>query len=551
MTQSTTPSAVDLEVVGHLDDFTASPMKVVRVGGRRVLLVRTSNGVFALDNACPHQGYGLALGDLADSSVTCVWHNWKFDVRTGACLVGEEDVVSHGVHVNDDGVVRVSITTPSPEAERPRLLTSLRNAVEKNYVGQMSRDTVRLLKGDANPGELAWEAIEWGAPRSEFGWGHAIAMTADCLRLADEMPGLERALPIVQALSAVSEEHRGERLCSLPDPVTIDPLSAGAVLRAHIEHEALENAQAVLLGAIHGGVAPAEIRSWLIGASSDHFLSYGHGAIYTQKAFELLDRLGWERADTVLGYLVPALIFGTREDRLPYMKVFMRAMGSIDLEAIAALARDRDSRETHDDRSFASVLLQRSDPGSLVKAATHRLLDGASVDDLLDDVVTATGERMLRFRESDDLDLHDDFGWLDMTHGITLANAARWQWRHAPGPASLRQVFFAVWLAHWTGRHEWHTSIGPRVETTSVESLPDLAANVIQSSLVDRTGSFIVTAHAIKTSVAARDEAQRTGSPLALHATARFVNARKMERFVARSVTEAQDFLSGRASRDA
>ncbi len=549
MTRLTTSSAVDSEVVGHLDDFTASPMRVVRVGGRRVLLVRTGDGVFALDNACPHQGYGLALGDLTESSVTCVWHNWKFDVRTGACLVGEEDVVSHGVHVDDEGVVRVSITMRSPEAERPRLLTSLRSAVETNHVGQMSRDAVRLLKGDANPGELAWQAVEWGAPRSEFGWGHAIAMTADCLRLADEMPGLERALPIVHALSAVSEEHRGERLCTLPEPATIDPSSAGAAFRAHIEHEELENAQAVLLGAIHGGVAPAEIRSWLIGVSSEHFLSYGHGAIYTQKAFELLDHLGWERADTVLGYLVPALIFGTREDRLPYMKVFMKVMATIDLDSIAERAQER--REIHDDRGFVAMLLRRTDPGSLVETAARRLLDGASVDDLLDDVVMATSERMLRFRESDDLDLHDDFGWLDMTHGITLANAARWQWRHAPGPGSLRQVLFAVWLAHWTGRHEWHTSIGPRRETTLVGSLTDLAADVIHSSLVDRTGSFIMTAHAIKTSVAARDEAQRTGSPLALHATERFVNARKMERFVARSVTEAQDFLSGRASREA
>ena len=59
---------------------------------------------------------------------------------------------------------------------------------------------------------------------------------------------------------------------------------------------------------------------------SDHHLSYGHGAIYSQKAFELLDMIGWERAGTVLPYLVPTLVYGTREDKLPYMRPFMKAL---------------------------------------------------------------------------------------------------------------------------------------------------------------------------------------------------------------------------------
>ena len=61
---------------------------------------------------------------------------------------------------------------------------------------------------------------------------------------------------------------------------------------------------------------------------SDHLLSYGHAAIYSQKAFQLLERLGWDRADTVLPHLVPAIVWGTREDTLPYMRPFTRALGT-------------------------------------------------------------------------------------------------------------------------------------------------------------------------------------------------------------------------------
>ena len=68
---------------------------------------------------------------------------------------------------------------------------------------------------------------------------------------------------------------------------------------------------------------------------SDHLLSYGHGAIYAQKAFQLLDRLGWERADTVLPYLVPTIVYGTREDTLPYMRPFTKALAGVDLGQLA------------------------------------------------------------------------------------------------------------------------------------------------------------------------------------------------------------------------
>ena len=71
--------------------------------------MRTSTGFHALDNACPHQGYGLATGALDGELLTCQWHNWKFDVNDGHCVIGEEDVACHAVRVEGDDVI-VSIT---------------------------------------------------------------------------------------------------------------------------------------------------------------------------------------------------------------------------------------------------------------------------------------------------------------------------------------------------------------------------------------------------------------------------------------------------------
>ena len=53
-----------MDSVAHLDDLPEGTMRMVRVDERRVCLVRTSTGVHALDNACPHEGYGLTQGSV-------------------------------------------------------------------------------------------------------------------------------------------------------------------------------------------------------------------------------------------------------------------------------------------------------------------------------------------------------------------------------------------------------------------------------------------------------------------------------------------------------
>jgi hypothetical protein len=54
----------------------------------------------------------------------------------------------------------------------------------------------------------------------------------------------------------------------------------------------------------------------------------------------------------------------------------------------------------------------------------------------------------------------------------------------------------------------------------------------------------------VKTSRAAAEEAVRTGSSRPLEAVARFLEAPKLERFVAATVTRSIDFVSGRTPRD-
>jgi nitrite reductase/ring-hydroxylating ferredoxin subunit len=535
----------------HLDDLPEGSMKMLKVDGRRVCLVRTASGVHAIDHACPHEGYGLTQGELDGDLLTCAWHNWKFRVSDGRCVLGEEDVQTHDVDVADDGGVRVTLRRPDPAAQRPKLMASLRRGIERDYRGQVARDTVRLLQASTDPGELIWEAIAHGAPRAEFGWGHSVASATDCLSMVDLYDGDQRALPIVQGIAGIAESERDRPVNELPAPTLSEPATE-ASFRAAVEAERLDDAQALVLAAIERGDGPVDLQQWFAGVVADHHLSYGHGAIYSQKAFELLEMIGWERAATVLPHLVPTLLYGTREDKLPYMRPFMKALGGVDLQSIAEI----DPVDGWaDDGTLLDALLGR-DKSAPVEASVTALRAGAGIDGLLDVVVEATSERMLRYEPAGEFDFHDDFGWLDITHGITYANAARWHHRRAlegrgTRPELVRLALFTAFQAQWTGRHEWHTQVGPRAEIDPISDDLTAYADALQrESLLDGTTAFIVHAHAVKTSRAAASEAHRSGSRVPLDAVARFMAAPKLERFVAATVTRSIDFLNGRVQRD-
>jgi len=53
------------------------------LAGRIVALFRIDDKFFALDGICPHQGGPLGKGRLNGCILTCPWHGWQFDVRTG------------------------------------------------------------------------------------------------------------------------------------------------------------------------------------------------------------------------------------------------------------------------------------------------------------------------------------------------------------------------------------------------------------------------------------------------------------------------------------
>jgi len=82
--------------------------KVVMVGGKEIALFNVDGTFYALDNECPHRGGPLGEGDLEGCIVTCPWHAWQYDVRTGESITDDLKVSRYEVKV-EGGDVEVAV----------------------------------------------------------------------------------------------------------------------------------------------------------------------------------------------------------------------------------------------------------------------------------------------------------------------------------------------------------------------------------------------------------------------------------------------------------
>jgi nitrite reductase/ring-hydroxylating ferredoxin subunit len=65
-------------------DLAPGGLVAVEADGRRLLVCATHEGVFALENRCPHAAVPLDRGRLAGFELECPLHGGRLDVRDGS-----------------------------------------------------------------------------------------------------------------------------------------------------------------------------------------------------------------------------------------------------------------------------------------------------------------------------------------------------------------------------------------------------------------------------------------------------------------------------------
>ena len=73
----------DFVTVARVEDLPPGSVTTVRVGDEEIALAHVDGGFYATQAACIHLQGPLGEGLLEGSVLTCPWHGWQYDVRTG------------------------------------------------------------------------------------------------------------------------------------------------------------------------------------------------------------------------------------------------------------------------------------------------------------------------------------------------------------------------------------------------------------------------------------------------------------------------------------
>jgi nitrite reductase/ring-hydroxylating ferredoxin subunit len=98
----------------RLDEIPPGAGTCVTVNGNAVALFNVDGTVYAMADACRHQGMSLGGSKLDGKVVTCRAHGWRYDVTTGNTLhVPDFGVATYPVKVVEGKIMIALDTTPA------------------------------------------------------------------------------------------------------------------------------------------------------------------------------------------------------------------------------------------------------------------------------------------------------------------------------------------------------------------------------------------------------------------------------------------------------
>jgi 3-phenylpropionate/trans-cinnamate dioxygenase ferredoxin subunit len=102
---------VEISITVALADVPEGKMHACAIDGREIVVCRTKEGIYALDNICTHAYARLSEGRLRGNRLICPLHGASFDVRDGRALgaPATRPLTTHAVRTVGDHV-DISIT---------------------------------------------------------------------------------------------------------------------------------------------------------------------------------------------------------------------------------------------------------------------------------------------------------------------------------------------------------------------------------------------------------------------------------------------------------
>ena len=428
-------------LAGSIDDLKRDGCRVVTGGGHAIAVIYHNGQVYAVDNRCPHMGFPLDRGSVSDGILTCHWHHARFDLASGGTFNPFADDVRSFPTSVVDGQVWVD-PRPAQRHEATHWAGRLRDGLEHNIRLVTAKSVLGLHAAAADYREPLRIGADFGTTYTSAGWGPAMTMLTATANILPHLAADDRPLALYQGLLHVSRECAGR-----PPRFVVDPLPTGETrpevfkqwFRNFIDVRDEDAAERCLRTAIELGVPPRDIADMIFAASTDHiYLDAGHSLDFANKAFELLDHIGWEHASQTLTSLVHGMALARRSQELSAWR------HPIDLASLVWQSREelpslceqgRGATDWKGADALARDMLGDS-PSDILAAIKTAIRSGATAEQLGSAVAYAAFLRMAHFHVS------NEFGDWDTVHNtLTAANALHQALRRAPSPELLRGVF--------------------------------------------------------------------------------------------------------------
>ena len=427
--------------VCSLEELEREGSKVVAVEGRVVLVLLDEGELYALDNRCPHMGFPLQRGTVKGGILTCHWHHAKFDLA-GGCTFDPfaDDVVAFHVEARD-GEVWLD-PRPIEEERRAHWTRKLQEGLEQNIRLVLAKSVIGLSELDATTDALR-DASLFAIRNRAAGWSTGLSILT-CM--ANVLPGLDRddqPRAIYHGLVHAARSTAGQ-----PPSFDLEALETAETrperylewFRRFIEVRSGDAAERTLRTAIRIGLAPEAIADMIFAACTDHlFLDVGHSLDFANKAFELLDHIGWEHAQEVLPSLIPNMVSAQRMEEtsawqhpvdLPALlrDVYDDLDGAVDSAGDSAAGW-----EGHEE--LAETILD-AEPAETLESLLALVRQGVPLTELSAAVAYAAARRPVHFHVSNEFN-----DWNTVHHTFTYTNAVDQAMRRAPSRLLARGIF--------------------------------------------------------------------------------------------------------------
>jgi hypothetical protein len=286
----------------------------------------------------------------------------------------------------------------------------------------IAKSVLTLVKAGVDTRDIVRDGALFGA-RYRDGWASGMTILTAMANLVPVLPEEEKFLALYQGLRRVAADCAGQvprrdRYPLEEAAVPLDTLQRWLRYWTLVRHR--DGAERTLLTALHDSTSPAAAAHLLFTAATDRFYADGgHVLDFLNKAFEVLDLIGWEQAERILPTVVPQLVAARGGEELNSWRHPTDLVPLLEraFQQLPGWFKEGQLKAWSEEARLARDLLQ-DDPVRIVEALGEAIRQGAQPTQLSQALAYAAALRIARFGTA------NEFGdWITALHTFTYCNA--------------------------------------------------------------------------------------------------------------------------------